>query len=293
MSATSEEIQLLTGTGDIFSGVTVDRKLLAKTSASFERQLEQSLAAWRQAKRRGIWLSIPADRTELIPIAQKLGFVIHHAVAEYVMLTHWLDEKDPNQLPSYATSTIGVGGLVVNKKREVLLIQERFAHVKDYFKLPGGCLDIGKTNVISTSLIQVPSLGEAIEAGAEREVFEETGIRAHFRGILSFTYKANFRFGHGDVYFACLMSLDETDEEQKINFDPLEIAACRWMPLDEWAQSPDMHPVPITLHLARAAVDVLDGREQLLEPERIEIRTSPNRPPWDIMMYRKKSTEET
>jgi hypothetical protein len=40
-------------------------------------------------------------------------------------------------------STIGVGGLVVNKKREVLVIQERFAWVKDYFKLPGGCLDIG------------------------------------------------------------------------------------------------------------------------------------------------------
>ncbi len=144
----SEEITLLTGPGDIFSGVTVDRKLLAKTPALFERQLEQSLVAWRQAKRRGIWLSIPHDQTELIPVAQKLGFVLHHAVPDYVMLTHWLDENDPNQLPSYAMSTIGVGGLVVNKKREVLVIQERFAHVKDYFKLPGGCLDIGSINCL-------------------------------------------------------------------------------------------------------------------------------------------------
>jgi hypothetical protein len=139
----SEEVTLLTGNGDIFSGVTVDQKLLAKTPALFERQLEQSLVAWRQAKRRGIWLSIPHDRTELIPIAQKLGFVLHHAVPEYVMLTHWLDEKDPNQLPSYAMSTVGVGGLVVNKKREVLVIQERFAWIEGYFKLPGGCLDMG------------------------------------------------------------------------------------------------------------------------------------------------------
>jgi hypothetical protein len=139
----SEEVVLLTGRSDIFDGITVDQKLLAKTPALFEHQLEQSLATWRQAKRRGIWLSIPHDRTELIPVAQKLGFVLHHAVPDYVMLTHWLDEKDPNQLPGYAMSTIGVGGLVVNKKREVLVIQERFAWVKDYFKLPGGCLDIG------------------------------------------------------------------------------------------------------------------------------------------------------
>jgi len=140
----SDEVILLTGEDDMFSGVTVDQKLLAKTPAAFERQLEQSLDAWRKAKRRGIWLSIPHDRTELIPIAQKLGFVLHHAKPELVMLTHWLDENDPNQLPSYAMSTIGVGGLVVNKKREVLLIKERFSRLKDYFKLPGGCLDIGK-----------------------------------------------------------------------------------------------------------------------------------------------------
>ena len=137
------EITLLTGHGDIYSGVTVNKNLLAKTSALFECQLKRSLAAWRQTKRRGIWLPIPHDRTEFIPIAQKFGFVLHHAQPDYVMLTHWLDENEPNQLPSYAISTIGVGGVVVNKKREILLIQERFSYIKDYFKLPGGCLEMG------------------------------------------------------------------------------------------------------------------------------------------------------
>jgi 8-oxo-dGTP diphosphatase len=145
----SEEVQLLTGNGDVFSGITVDQKLLAKTPALFERQLEQSLVAWRQAKRRGIWFSIPHDRTELIPIAQKAGFVFHHARSDYIMLTHWLDEKDPNQLPSYAMSTLGVGGLVVNKKREVLVIQERFTDEDNYFKLPGGSLDMGNIYFIT------------------------------------------------------------------------------------------------------------------------------------------------
>jgi hypothetical protein len=140
---TSIEIKLLTGNDDMYAGITVDPKLLAKTSVLFEQQLEKSLVAWREAERRGIWLSIPYNRTELIPIAQKLGFVLHHAKPDYVMLTHWLDEKEPNQLPSYAISTLAVGGLVVNKKREVLVIQERFYEIKDCFKLPGGCLDMG------------------------------------------------------------------------------------------------------------------------------------------------------
>ncbi|CAF1074392.1 unnamed protein product [Rotaria magnacalcarata] len=271
------EAKLLTGCSDMYSGITVDKELLAKTSVLFEHQLEQSLIAWREAKRRGIWLPIPHDRTELIPIAQKFGFVLHHAKPDYVMLTYWLDENEPNQLPSYAISTIGVGGLVVNSKREVLLIQERFAYVDDYFKLPGGALDIG----------------EPIECGVEREVFEETGVRAHFRGVLAFTYDKNFRFEHGDVYFVCLMSLDENEKDQKINFDPLEIAACQWMSLDEWANSPEKHPVPITLHLARLTIDVLDGREKLLEPDLIKVRPkNPKQLPWNIMMYRKKSSEK-
>ncbi|CAF3001026.1 unnamed protein product [Rotaria socialis] len=271
------ETKLLTGCSDMYSGITVDKELLAKTSVLFERQLEQSLLAWREAKRRGIWLPIPHDRTELISIAQKFGFVLHHAKPDYVMLTNWLDENEPNPLPSYAISTIGVGGLVVNSKREVLLIQERFAYVDDYFKLPGGALDIG----------------EPIECGVEREVFEETGIRAHFRGVLAFTYDNNFRFEHGDVYFACLMSLDEDEKDQQINFDPLEIAACQWMPLDEWANSPEKHPVPITLHLARLTIDVLDGRENLLEPDLIKVKPkNPKQLPWNIMMYRKKSSEK-
>lgn len=136
-------------------------------------------------------------------------------------------------------------------------------------------------------------LGESLERGVEREVVEETGIRAHFRGILSFTYKAKFRFGHADVYFVCLMSLDENEEDQKIDFDPEEIAACQWVPLDEWANSPDKHPVLVTLHAARLAVDVLDGRAQPLQPDLIQVLSQgSNRPPWDIIMYRNKSNDK-
>ena len=89
------------------------------------------------------------------------------------------------------------------------------------------------------------------------------------------------------------MSLDENEEKQEINFDPLEIAACQWMSLDEWASSPEKHPVPITLDFARIAVDVLDGRDQLLEPYLIKIKSQClNIPPWEVMLYRKKHGDE-
>lgn len=146
---------------------------------------------------------------------------------------------------------------------------------------------------MNSSIIIDYSIGESIEAGVEREVFEETGIRAHFRGILTFTYELNFRFDHSDVYFACLMSLDENEEDQKIEFDPVEIVACKWISLDQWANSPEMHPERITFHFARIAIGVLDGHEQLFEPDRMLIQLpDSNKPPLKILMYRKKLDHE-
>ena len=63
------------------------------------------------------------------------------------------------------------GGLVTNEKGEILAIRERFAGDPDskfskFWKLPGGHVDPAE------------DLGQAVE----REVFEETGITAHFKG---------------------------------------------------------------------------------------------------------------
>lgn len=53
------------------------------------------------------------------------------------MLTLWLPETT-NNLPHYVTHAIGVGGFVVNDKNEVLVIQEKYGPIVNFWKIPGG-----------------------------------------------------------------------------------------------------------------------------------------------------------
>jgi ADP-ribose pyrophosphatase YjhB (NUDIX family) len=128
--------------------------------------------------------------------------------------------------------------------------------------------------------------GESIQDCVEREVWEETGIRAHFRGVITFYEKDNFRFGHSDFYFVCLMFIDDNDGEQTINFDPLEITACEWKPLDEWMNSLDPIKSADEYHLLRLAADVIDGRVPLLENNEIVLESSnSSQSKWRMMTY--------
>lgn len=36
------------------------------------------------------------------------GFVFHHTYPTYIVLTQWLPEDEPNTLPSFATSYLGM-----------------------------------------------------------------------------------------------------------------------------------------------------------------------------------------
>lgn len=36
------------------------------------------------------------------------GFVFHHTYPTYIVLTQWLPDQEPNTLPSFATSYIGM-----------------------------------------------------------------------------------------------------------------------------------------------------------------------------------------
>ena len=76
-------------------------------------------------------------------------------------------------MPGFASHYVGVGGLVLSKDRTKLLcIQERKppTELGRLWKLPGGLVETG----------------ESIEEASIREVWEETGIRAKFLGVVGF-----------------------------------------------------------------------------------------------------------
>ena len=92
------------------------------------------------------------------------------------------------------------------------MIQERIKFNKGpNWKFPGGLVD----------------LGETLDQAASREVFEETGIKSKFKGILGFReIEGGFRYGQGDLYFPCLM---EIDGSTKIQMQESELSECEWL----------------------------------------------------------------
>ncbi|XP_041456066.1 nudix hydrolase 8-like [Lytechinus variegatus] len=212
--------KVFTGSSDVFCGITVETESQNwNTLDEFKTILTDSLDHWKATGKRGIWIKIPIHQADLVGIVAKLGFVFHHAQPNYVMMTRWLPEDEPNMLPGFATHYIGVGGFVLNEKNELLVIQELYAN-KRQWKLPGGAAD--------------PR--EDIPDAVRREVLEETGVSAEFKSICCFRHLHQFRFGRSDIYFVCHLQ----PLTSEIKMDPKEIAACTWMPIKEYLEHPDV-----------------------------------------------------
>jgi len=222
---------------DPFGGLTIDiqPEETSMGAEAFREKLTAGLAAWRGEKKRGIWLKLPQAASAFVDVAVKLGFGFHHAKeavmgnAPYLMMTNWLPEGETNPLPKYPHHQIGAGGMVVNSRGEVLVIQEKIgitAGRTDFWKLPGGLVDIQ----------------EDIATAAKREVYEETGIRAVFKTIASVRESHQGPHGSTDLYMVCVMGLDPevygpNDVAPTPNPQEEEIANAEWQPLEKFLNS--------------------------------------------------------
>ena len=63
-------------------------------------------------------------KCHLMNVASAHGFYFHHAhkTENYVLMCIWTDDKVANRLPDYADHFVGVGGIMINDKEEILLI---------------------------------------------------------------------------------------------------------------------------------------------------------------------------
>ncbi|KAG4933208.1 hypothetical protein JHK87_047210 [Glycine soja] len=231
----STNLKLLDAFDDEYGGVVVHPDRLPSNPYTFASVLRLSLSQWKKMAsystklyiklpdhlqgKKGIWLKLPLDQSDLVPIAVKEGFQYHHAEPGYVMLTYWIPEG-PSMLPANASHQVGVGGFVINDNNEVLVVQERHCSptTLGLWKIPTGFI----------------LEAEEIYTGAVREVKEETGIDTEFVEVIAFRHAHNVAFEKSDLFFICMLR----PLSSKIIVDDLEIAAAKWMPLVDFVEQP-------------------------------------------------------
>ncbi|WOL08197.1 nudix hydrolase 8-like [Canna indica] len=221
VSATkTRTLGLLDACEDDYDGVIINPQCLPTSANAFSAILQSSLHYWNIKGKKGIWLKILEEQAELVPVALKEGFRYHHADPGYVMLTYWIPDE-PCMLPCTATHQIGVGSFVINDNREVLVVKEK--------KCPLRCSGIWK---LPTGFI---NKSEEIFSGAVREVKEETGVDTTFSELLAFRHAHHVIFEKSDLFFICMLK----PLSSEITIDESEIAAAKWMPLNELLAQPN------------------------------------------------------
>ena len=116
-------MQTLEHTINQFNGVMIKPDALPSDPLEFRARLDHSLAQWRAANHAVVWLEVPIARSRLIPEAVEAGFGFHHSADTHLMMTLRLEEDA--LIPHYATHYIGAGGVVLNSRREVLVVVEK------------------------------------------------------------------------------------------------------------------------------------------------------------------------
>ncbi|KAK0597357.1 hypothetical protein LWI29_024483 [Acer saccharum] len=157
-SSNQNLINLLSSVEDAHGGVTVEMKE-PMDSKLFASMLGSSLSYWIQQKKRGVWIKLPIQCSNLVYPAVKEGFLYDHAKPDYLMLVKRIPETS-DTLPSNASHRVGIGGFVMNNEGELLVVQDRNGGFKGthVWNLPTGTVDeymeVDRTDIFSKILTE-------------------------------------------------------------------------------------------------------------------------------------------
>ncbi|KAA8523545.1 hypothetical protein F0562_009968 [Nyssa sinensis] len=203
-----QQVELLSAINDDHGGVIVEMKE-PMDSMVFGTLLRASMLQWTRQGKKGVWIKLPIELVNLVETVVKEGFWYHHAEPHYLMLVYWIP-KTANTIPANATHRARVGAIVMNDKRELLVVQEKSGKLQGtgVWKIPTGVVDEG----------------EDIFAAAIREVKEETAIDTEFVEVLAFRESHKVFFEKSDLFFLCMLHpLSFNIQKQELEIEAAQV----------------------------------------------------------------------
>ncbi len=198
---------------DLYNGLIIETDSIEDSISEFKNSLTSLQKQAQEDKKSLIWLDLTTKQNQHISMALELGFEFHNCEARRTTLTYSV--KNDAYIPVPPTHTIGVGAVVINKKNELLMVRDRIHNEHSIYKLPGGMVE------------HADKLSNAVE----REVWEETGIKAKLIKMVSLLNSHPYRFNKSNIYM--VFQLEALTTEINV-IDTYEIEEAIWMPLEEF-----------------------------------------------------------
>jgi 8-oxo-dGTP diphosphatase len=197
-----------------YDGVIIDNSSLPQTKDEFKKEVVRLIDNLKNKKT--LWIKIPIEKSDLIPILTSLDFEFHHCDERNLMLIKKMVADAI--VPTTKNYIAGVGAIVFDEGR-LLVIKDR---ISSGYKLPGGHID----------------KNESIINAVKREVYEETGINIEFESIINIGHFRNGQFGESNLYIVC--TAKALSKEISIN-DSNEIEEARWMLPEDFLNSENVN----------------------------------------------------
>ncbi|MCB2184582.1 MAG: NUDIX domain-containing protein [Desulfobulbaceae bacterium] len=200
---------------DRYGGIIIDDSTLHHPPEELEENLIKVISD--QADKNLMWITLPIEKSSLIPVFTKHDFKFYDCSEESITLFKKLTHNPST--PTATNHTIGVGAFVKDGN-DILVVKDS---IYRKYKLPGGYVN-NKEN-ISQALM--------------REVFEETGIGVKMESIVSIGHFSPGQFNESNIYIVCKASpLSKTIHIA----DSHEIIEAKWLNIDTYLKSNDVHP---------------------------------------------------